>query len=83
MLSISDRHSHGFLHPFDRTKGGATVARLISRVRCGDLSATELIVGGLDPESGEGLQLKKLGVEVHAGVRKAVQSAKVRIGGPS
>ena len=49
VLSISDRHSHGFLHPFDRTKGGATLARLIARVRCGDLSPKELIVGGLDP----------------------------------
>jgi CRISPR-associated protein Cst2 len=81
VLSISNRHSHGFLHPFDRAKAGATVARLIARVRCGDLSPEELIVGGLDPASGEGLQLKELGVEVHHGVRKAVESAKKRIGG--
>ena len=83
VLSISDRHSHGFLHPFDRTKGGATLARLIARVRSGDLSPKELIVGGLDPGKGEGQQLKELGVEVHDGVRKAVESAKKRIGGKS
>jgi CRISPR-associated protein Cst2 len=83
VLSISDRHSHGFLHPFDRTKGGATLARLIAKVRCGDLNPKELIVGGLDPGSGEGEQLKGLGVEVHDGIRKAVESAKKRIGGKS
>ena len=64
-------------------KGGATLARLIARVRSGDLSPKELIVGGLDPGKGEGQQLKELGVEVHDGVRKAVESAKKRIGGKS
>jgi CRISPR-associated protein Cst2 len=83
VLSISDRHSHGFLHPFDRAKGGATLARLISRVRCGDLPSAEMIIGGLDPKLGEGLDLKNLGVAVHAGVRNAVQATKKQIGARS
>jgi CRISPR-associated protein Cst2 len=82
-LSISDRHSHGFLHPFDRTKAGYTIARLIARVASGDLAARELIVGGLEPEKDEGLQLKGPGVEVHACVCKAVESARKKIGGAS
>jgi CRISPR-associated protein Cst2 len=83
VLSVSDRHSHGFLHPFDRTKGGVTLARLISRVRSGDLAAVEMFVGGLDPARGEGKDLKELGVAVNAGVRNAVQAVKALIGGKS
>jgi hypothetical protein len=54
---------------------------LIARVKAGDVDASELVVGGLDPEKSEGKELAELKVPVVLGVRKAVETTRKRMGG--
>ena len=56
-----------------------SLARLIQRVECGDVPATELVVGGLVASTEFGKRLGKAGASVFPGVLQASQEVELRI----
>jgi len=56
-----------------------SLARLIQRVECGDVPATELVVGGLVASTEFGKRLGKAGARVSPGVLQASQEVQLRI----
>jgi len=56
-----------------------SLARLIQRVECGDVPATELVVGGLVASTEFGRRLGKAGARVFPGVLQASQEIQLRV----
>lgn len=83
VLRVTSAHSSRIQNCFELGEGdqGITMARLVARVRGGDVPAGELIVGGGVARSGEGQELKRLGASVFDGVRAAADEAMRRIAG--
>ncbi|MDP9373084.1 MAG: type I-B CRISPR-associated protein Cas7/Cst2/DevR, partial [Chloroflexota bacterium] len=76
----TDDFAPRMLYPFRLDAGGGlTVPELVRRVRAGDISAGELIVGGSLAETGDGQALAALGAAVHPGVKQAAGDAKERL----
>jgi CRISPR-associated protein Cst2 len=59
--------------------GRLSLAKLVARVRGGDIDPTELVVGTAESIDGLG-QLRELGVTVHDGVKKAFAGILTRVG---
>lgn len=81
VLRVTNEHSSRIQNCFDHDEDsrGYTVERLISRVRSGDIPASELIIGGQIASTEQGEQLRNLGVNVHDGVKSAIRDARNRI----
>jgi CRISPR-associated protein Cst2 len=76
VLRISEDPSPWIMGCFERVGDGVGCSRLVHLVEVGDISASELIVGGEITRTPYGEQLKKLGVKVQGGVKAAVAEAK-------
>lgn len=82
VLRLTDDPAPRLLYCFDSDDGGKTVAApsLVARVKAGDISPSELIVGGPIANSKTGEKLRDSGVEsVFEGVKAAVKLACERI----
>lgn len=82
VLRITDDPAPRLLYCFESENGGKTVAApsLAARVKAGDISPSELIVGGAIATSQTGQRLRESGVEsVFDGVKAAVNLACERI----
>jgi CRISPR-associated protein Cst2 len=80
VLRITDDPAPRLLYCFDTTDGGRTVTAecLIARIKSGDVSEKELIIGVADTSSALAKALSEAGLTVH-GVRAAVAAASQRI----
>ncbi|HAX75932.1 MAG TPA: CRISPR-associated protein [Cyanobacteria bacterium UBA11372] len=81
ILRVTNAHSSRIQNCFehDEENRAYTIKRLIERVEAGDISASELIVGGEVSRTEEGQKLKELGVKVEPGVYAAADEARKRI----
>lgn len=81
VLRVSNAHSSKIQNCFEHNEETRTftIEKLISRVRSGDIPAGELVVGGEVASAEGGVELKKLGVTVLAGVKEAADEARARI----
>jgi CRISPR-associated protein Cst2 len=70
------RWTHDFaprlLYCFDEVKGVITVPDLIRRVDSGDIPAQELWIAGSITDTPDGEQLEDLGVNLHQGIKSAI-----------
>lgn len=81
VLRVTNNHSPKIQNCFehDEENRSYTIGRLISRVKSGDIPASELIIGGELASTTEGSQLRDLGVAVFPGIRAAADEARKRI----
>lgn len=81
VLRVTNAHSSKIQNCFEHDDESRTftVEKLINRVKSGDVSASELIIGGEIAETDEGKQLADLGVKVFQGVQAAANEARKRI----
>lgn len=81
VLRVTKAHSSKIQNCFDHDEEsrGFTVKRLIDRVESGDLTASELFIGGELADTHEGEKLRTLGASVHKGVGAAAREARRRI----
>lgn len=80
IFRLTDDFAPRFLYGFrlDST-GQLTLPEIMQRVNAGDITATELVVGGPIADLSDGKKLKEKGAFVHAGVKAAAEEAKRRI----
>ncbi|BFM39099.1 type I-B CRISPR-associated protein Cas7/Cst2/DevR [Synechocystis sp. LKSZ1] len=76
VLRITEDPSPWIMGCFERIGDGVGCSRLVHLVEVGDISASELMVGGEITRTPYGEQLKKLGVKVQGGVKAAIAEAK-------
>lgn len=83
VIRITEDPAPRLLYCFDTTDAGKTVdaPELLRRVLCGDIEASELIVGGSLAETETGKQLQSAGAEVRAGIKAATESAANQLSG--
>jgi len=80
IFRLTDDFAPRLLYGFRPDSAGQlTVPEIVQRVNTGDISATELVVGGSIADLGDGKKLKEKGAFVHAGVKAAAEEAKRRI----
>ncbi|MDS3860587.1 type I-B CRISPR-associated protein Cas7/Cst2/DevR [Thermosynechococcaceae cyanobacterium BACA0444] len=81
VLRVTSAHSSKIQNCFEHDEENRTytIAKLLHRVEAGDISASELIVGGEVVTTTEGKKLEELGVTVFKGVKVAVDEARRRI----
>lgn len=81
VLRVTHEHSSRIQNCFEHDENGRTItlAKLVHRVQSGDISASELIVGGELAKSEDAEELRALGVCVLRGVKAAMIEAKKRI----
>lgn len=81
VFRVTSAHSSKIQNCFehDEETRRYTAARLIARVRSGDIPAAELIIGGELTQTPDGQTLKQLGVAVFDGVKEAAEEACRRI----
>jgi CRISPR-associated protein Cst2 len=81
VLRVTSAHSSKIQNCFehDEVNRTYTIVKLIHRVEAGDISATELILGGEVALTEEGKELEKLGVKVCKGIKAATNEARERI----
>ena len=81
VLRVTNAHSSKIQNCFehDEDSRGFTIERLINRVKSGDITGDELIVGGDVASTGEANELKTLGATVLQGVKAAAKEARQRI----
>jgi CRISPR-associated protein Cst2 len=76
ILRVTEDPSPWIMGCFERVGEGVGCSRLVHLVEVGDISASELIVGGEITRTPYGEQLQKLGVNVQGGVKAAIAEAK-------
>lgn len=76
VLRITDDPSPWIMGCFERVGDSVGCSRLARLVEVGDIPASELIVAGDVARTPYGEQLKKLGVNVHGGIKTAIAEAK-------
>jgi len=83
VFRVTSAHSSRIQNCFehDEETRGVTLRKLVSKVKNGDVPAKELIVGGQLAEDPEGVELKKLGATVLAGVSAAAAEVRKRVAG--
>jgi CRISPR-associated protein Cst2 len=81
VLRVTNEHSSRIQNLFEHEEVNRsfTADRLIQRIKAGDISATEIIVGGGLSETNEGKELREIGVAVFPGVKAAMNDARERI----
>ncbi len=81
VLRVTKEHSSRIQNCFEHDEANRTytAARLIQRIKSGDILASEIIVGGHLSETQEGEILRELGVAVFPGVKSAMNEARERI----
>jgi CRISPR-associated protein Cst2 len=81
VLRVTNAHSSRIQNCFEHDEAGRTFTakKLIDRVSAGDITASELIVGGEIAATPEGEELRKLGVAVLSGVKAAAEAARTSI----
>lgn len=76
----TDDFAPRILYPFQvAADNRLAVPELLRRVRAGDVSADELIVGGSLAETDDGGELERRGAAVYPGVKQAAQQIKERL----
>ena len=73
VLRLTNEPAPGISGCFDGTNEAPTLNLLLRRVKCGDVKASEVVIGGLVSSNPEVQELKSLGVTVFDGVRQAVE----------
>jgi CRISPR-associated protein Cst2 len=73
---VTDDPAPRLLYCFETFDNGATIdaPQLLRRVQCGDIDASELVVGGELAGSSTGDALKKAGADVHVGIKAAMDA---------
>jgi CRISPR-associated protein Cst2 len=81
VFRITDDPAPRLLYCFESSDDGRTVdaSELLRRTQSGDIAGSELILGGQIAESESGKDLKKLGADVHAGVKAAMAATLKRL----
>jgi len=81
VLRVTNEHSSRIQNLFEHEELQRTYTayRLIQRIKSGDISPSEIIVGGGISETEEGKELRSLGVTVFHGVKAAMNEARERI----
>jgi CRISPR-associated protein Cst2 len=83
VIRITEDPAPRLLYCFDTIDSGKTVdaPELLRRVLSGDITATELIIGGSLADTETGKRLEDAGAEVYPGIKAATEAAAKRIAG--
>lgn len=79
VLRVTADPAPWILNCFERQGQAIDCSRLVALATAGDVDAKEIILGGAIAATPSADQLKKLGAEVHLGVKQAIAVAKSRL----
>jgi CRISPR-associated protein Cst2 len=75
----TDDFAPRMLYGFEADGSGLSMAKVLDRVRAGDIKPGELVVGGSIAQTAQGQELKALGASVYPGVKSAADEVKARL----
>lgn len=73
VFRLTDDPAPRLLYVFEQKDQEVDAPMLLAKVEAGDIQAQELVIGGLFAMTDAAKELKKLGAEVHSGIKKAAE----------
>ena len=73
IFRLTDDPAPRLLYVFEQKDQDVDAPLLLAKVKAGDIQAQELVIGGLFAMTDVAKELKKLGAEVHSGIKKAAK----------